>query len=80
MSRLTVKFIGPVKRPGPSRTLELETDENQLRTVADLLRHLGYSDREIQSLHALGDGKRRSPDALLDGTRELEILVAIGGG
>lgn len=78
MSRLAIHFVGPVRRPGPERTLQL--DREGLETVADLLERLGYSPGERQGLHVLVDGKRRSPEQSLDGATSVEVLVAIGGG
>lgn len=78
MAALTVRFVGPVRRPGPERTLEVEVAD--LHTVGDLLAHLGYAPREWPALHVLVDGSRKQPDASLDGARTVEILVAIGGG
>ena len=78
MSRLAVHFVGPVRRPGPERTLELP--RGSLETVGDLLEQLGYTPGERQGLHVLVDGTRRSPDESLDGATRVEILVASGGG
>jgi len=78
MSALTVRFIGPVRRPGPARALEI--DAAGLSTVADLLLHLGYSATEQSSLSVVVDGARRDPAASLAGARSVEILIAIGGG
>ncbi len=78
MSALTVRFIGPVRRPGPARTLEI--DAAGLSTVADLLLHLGYSASEQPSLSVVVDGARRDlADSLAD-AHTVEILIAIGGG
>jgi hypothetical protein len=78
MSTLAVRFVGPVRRPGPARAIDV--DSSGLHTVADLLRHLGYEAREMPSLSVLVDGGRKDLDAPLDGARTVEILIAIGGG
>jgi sulfur carrier protein ThiS len=77
MSRITVQFVGPVRRPGPERTVELQTE---LATVGELLADLGYSTEEQGSLQALADGRRARASTPLRGVRTIEILIAIGGG
>jgi hypothetical protein len=78
MQEISVRFVGPVRRPGPER--EIRVPARGLETVSDLLRHLGYSDREQSRLHVLSSGRRLAIDAPLAGVASLEILVAIGGG
>lgn len=78
MSSLTVQFVGPVRRPGPQRVVEVE--RGGLSCVRDLLERLGYSPEERRGLHVIADGTRRSPEDPLDGVTSVEILVAIGGG
>jgi sulfur carrier protein ThiS len=78
VSKLTVHFVGPVRRPGPERAAEV--DREGLRTVGDLLDRLGYSQAEREALHVLVDGTRRPVDAVLADAASVEILVAIGGG
>ncbi len=56
MKTLTVRFVGPVRRPGPERTLEV--DPRPLASVADLLQHLGYEEQEQSSITVLLDGAR----------------------
>ncbi len=80
MMQLEVSFVGPVRRPGPERLMTLDPDALGLETVADLMRHLGYKERELSSLHVLADGARRELDQPLAGVKSVEILIAIGGG
>lgn len=78
MSTLTVHFVGPVRRPGPERVAQVEREG--LRTVGDLLDHLGYDPQEQRALHVLVHGVRRPVEAALAGATSVKILVAIGGG
>lgn len=78
MKSLEIHFIGPVRRPGPER--QLEVDPSELGTVSDLLRSLGYEEREMAVLAVISDGERLHHAASLDGVTRVEILVAIGGG
>ena len=80
MTQLKVSFVGPVRRPGPERHMTVDLDALALETVADLMRHLGYKERELSSLHVLADGARRELDQPLAGLESVEILIAIGGG
>lgn len=77
---LQVSFVGPVRRPGPQRQMTVDVKALGLETVAELMRHLGYKDRELKSLHVLADGARRELDQPLEGVESVEILIAIGGG
>lgn len=78
MSTVTVHFVGPVRRPGPERTLAV--DASELSTVGALLSELGYSDDEQRSLQPRVDGKRARVSTPLQGVQTVEILIAIGGG
>jgi sulfur carrier protein ThiS len=78
MSTVSVHFVGPVRRPCPERTLEV--DASELSTVGELLAELGYSDEEQRSLQPRVDGKRARASMPLTGVQTVEILIAIGGG
>jgi sulfur carrier protein ThiS len=78
MKPLTVRFVGPVRRPGPERALEV--DPSATPTVGALLESLGYSPDEHRSLQVLTDGRRARGDTPLTGVESVEILIAIGGG
>jgi hypothetical protein len=78
MKKLVVRFIGPVRRPGPERTLEIAPDG--LATVSELLLRLGYDPSELPHLTVLIDGSRKNLDSPLADARNVEILVALGGG
>lgn len=80
MSQLMVNFVGPVRRPSPERQMTVDVDDLGLETVADLMRHLGYKERELGSLHVLANGARRELNQPLAGVESVEILIAIGGG
>ena len=80
MNPIKVSFVGPVRRPGPEREMTVDATAAGLETVADLLEHLGYEQREMSSLHVLADGARKGPDQPLGDTESVEILIAIGGG
>ena len=78
MKSLKINFVGPMRRPGPAR--QMTVDPSELGTVSDLLRRLGYDEREMAVLNVLSEGDRLHPEASQDGVESVEILVAIGGG
>ena len=73
-----VRFIGPVRRPGPERTIEVAREG--LATVADLLGRLGYTAVESSRLTVLLDGVRADAGAPLGLARTADILILVGGG
>ena len=78
MARITVEFVGPVRRPGPERTVALEA-EVPLQ-VGALLERLGYGLEEGARLTVLVDGIRQGPAALVPDGARVEILLPVGGG
>jgi sulfur carrier protein ThiS len=75
---ISVHFVGPVRRPGPERTLEVDADG--IATVGELLARLGYAPHEVAALTVIADGARLAPEAPLAAVCSISILLAIGGG
>ncbi len=75
---ITIQFVGPVRRPGPER--KIEVSRKGLRNIHDLLAHLGYSEEEQLALNILADGVRVSHDTTIEEINVVEIYIAIGGG
>ncbi len=78
MAHITVEFVGPVRRPGPERTLAL--DFEAAPAVRALLERLGYGPDEGTRLTVLVDGVRQGPAALVPDGAKVEILLPVGGG
>ena len=78
VARITVEFVGPVRRPGPERTLTLEVEATL--DVGALLERLGYGRDERERLTVLVDGTRQGPGALVPDGARVEILLPVGGG
>lgn len=78
MGGVTVRFVGPVRRPGPERTMVV--DRTGLRTVTDLLSLLGYSTVEAGRLTVLLDGVRAEPETEIGAASTADILILVGGG
>ena len=75
---LTVQFVGPVKRPSPAR--ELDVNPADFKTVSELLSHLGYNSNDQKALQVILDENRADLDSPLQGAKNMQILIAIGGG
>jgi sulfur carrier protein ThiS len=78
VTRVTVEFVGPVRRPCPERTLALEVEADL--PVSALLERLGYSPVEAPRLTVLVDGKRLGLAAMVPVGAKVEILLPVGGG
>jgi hypothetical protein len=78
VAHITVEFVGPVRRPGPERTLSLEVEA--ALAVGALLERLGYGRDEGARLTVLVDGIRQGPAALVPDGARVEILLPVGGG
>jgi molybdopterin converting factor small subunit len=78
MSRVTVEFVGPVRRPCRERSLSLELEAPL--AVRALLVRLGYAPEETTRLTVLVDGKRQGPDDAVPDGAKVEILLPVGGG
>jgi hypothetical protein len=75
---ITVEFVGPVRRPGPERRLELADVGSPQVDV--LLARLGYSSLEAGRLTVLVDGRREALSATVPDGARVEILLPVGGG
>jgi len=78
MRRVTVEFVGPVRRPCRERSLSLEIEGSI--PVRALLERLGYAPEETTRLTVLVDGTRRGPDEPVPDGARVEILLPVGGG
>ena len=79
---LTVRFMGPVLRPGPARgkdDVAMELGDGAV--VSDLLISLGYHQSHVRTLGVFRDDGRRLPvgEGLVDGD-VVTITVPFGGG
>ena len=78
MIRVTVEFVGPVRRPTALRRLTLELDEPP--EVSALLARLGYTPVERPRLTVLVDGTSPGTGATIPDGARVEILLPVGGG
>jgi hypothetical protein len=78
VARITVEFVGPVRRPGPERMRSLKVEA--ALAVDALLERLGYGPEERACLTVLVDGVRQGPKFLVPDGARVEILLPVGGG
>ena len=79
---LTVKFMGPVLRPGAAQGKdEVAMELGDGAVVSDLLLSLGYHKSHVRTLGVFQDDGRRMPvgESLVDGD-VVTITVPFGGG
>jgi molybdopterin converting factor small subunit len=78
VSRVTVEFVGPVRRPCPERSLALELEAPA--QVGARRERLGYSREEAARLTVLVDGGKQGLAATVPDGARVEILLPVGGG
>ena len=76
--RVTVEFVGPMRRPWPERRRQIEVVESS--SIAELLRSLGYGDEEARHFSFLVAGGKASLDTVLQPDTRVSVLLMVGGG
>jgi len=75
---LTVSFFGPIKRPWPEATRQLDVDADT--TVERLLVDLGYQAEDLRRVAPVVNGKKVKPSAVLNDGDEVRFVLLAGGG
>ena len=76
--KVTVEFMGPIRRPWPEQSKEIELKDGS--KVSALFSELGFTEVESRSINVLRDGLRLRPFShLIDGER-IVLMVPAGGG
>jgi len=76
--KLTVSFFGPISRPWPESTRELQVEQGA--TVEDLLVTLGYRVEDMRRVATVVNGKRKSLATELRDGDDLRFVLLAGGG
>ena len=76
--KIKVSFFGPIKRPFPESTKELDTPQGT--TIAQLLLELGYTEEEVKRVACVVNGRRRSPSTQLFANDDVRFVLFAGGG
>jgi len=78
MAKIKASFFGPIRRPWPEQSRELEIQAGS--TILNLLEELGYSEDDMRRVATVVNGKRRPlKDELIDGD-DLRLVLLAGGG
>ena len=75
---LKVSFFGPIKRPWPESTRELELGEGT--TVASLLESLGYRPEDMRRVATVVNGKKTPMNRPLAAGDDVRFVLLAGGG
>ncbi len=76
--KLKVSFFGPIKRPWPESTRELEVEEGL--TIQALLESLGYEAEHMRRVAMVVNGKKEKLSAPLSPGDDVRfVLLACGG-
>lgn len=76
--KLNVSFFGPIKRPWPESTRELEVDPGT--TIERLLDSLGYQVSDMRRVATVVNGKKRTPSTELQQGDDVRFVLLAGGG
>ena len=75
---LTVSFFGPIRRPWPESSRELQAEQGT--TVEDLLGSLGYKSEDMRRVATVVNGKKKSLQTELQDGDDLRFVLLAGGG
>lgn len=75
---LKVSFFGPIKRPWPESTRELEVDEGI--TIQALLESLGYEAEHMRRVAMVLNGKKEKLSTPLSAGDDVRFVLLAGGG
>jgi sulfur carrier protein ThiS len=78
MIRITVNFSGPLRRPWPEITRQIEIP--QPMTVEQILSYLGYSPVEKKMILASINGVKSNSKTVLQDGDSLDLILLVGGG
>lgn len=76
--KLTVSFVGPIRRPWPEMKREIEVEFGV--TLENLLISLGYRPEDLGRVIITVNGKKRSPSAALNDRDDVCVVLLAGGG
>ncbi len=78
MPIIKASFFGPIKRPWPEHSRELELSEDC--TVQKLLAGFGYTDSDMRRVAVVINGKRCGLEGVLRDGDDLRLVLLAGGG
>jgi sulfur carrier protein ThiS len=75
---VTVRFVGPIRRPWPETSRSLEVAPGS--TVGAVLAGLGFARPQLGLLHAAVNGVATPASTVLADGDTLEVMLRVGGG
>jgi len=76
--QLTVSFFGPIKRPWPEATRELDLEAGT--TVEGLLTSLGYKPEDMRRVAVVVNGQKQKASTCLQDGDDVRFVLLAGGG
>ena len=76
--KVTVRFAGPIRRPWPEASREVEIRPGS--SVAELLSTLGYARHELSYLQAAVNRLVVPPSTTLSDEDQVDVMLRVGGG
>ena len=76
--QLTVSFFGPIKRPWPEASRDLDIEPGT--TLEGLLADLGYSAEDMRRVAMVVNGKKQKLSLALTEGDDVRFVLLAGGG
>ncbi len=76
--KIKASFFGPIKRPWPEQTREVEIEEQT--TIRVLLESFGYKVEDMRRVAVVINGKKQAWDTVLQENDDLRFVLMAGGG
>ncbi|MBW1806554.1 MAG: MoaD/ThiS family protein [Deltaproteobacteria bacterium] len=76
--KIKASFFGPIKRPWPEQTREVEIVEKT--TIRVLLESFGYKVEDMRRVAVVINGKKQAWDTVLRENDDLRFVLMAGGG
>jgi hypothetical protein len=76
--RVSVEFVGPMRRPWPQRRRDVEAADGA--SITTVLGTLGYVADEARHFSFLVNGTKANPETALRAQDQLSVLLMVGGG
>jgi sulfur carrier protein ThiS len=76
--KVTASFFGPIKRPWPEQSREVEVEQNT--DVQALLKSLGYSPEDLRRVAIVIGGKKVKLSHKLSDGDDVRFVLLAGGG
>ena len=76
--KIKASFFGPIKRPWPEQTREVEIEEKT--TIRVLLESFGYKVEDMRRVAVVINGRKQAWETVLQENDDLRFVLMAGGG